>query len=67
MHLRINKSNGRQYLSIGHSYREKDTGNQEHYQRGFAPEGQPPIIRVESQRKRVNMMSATTNHLWFWD
>jgi len=25
MNLRITKSNGRQYLSIGHNYREKDT------------------------------------------
>jgi len=40
---------------------ETGIDNQEHYQRGFAPEGQPPIIRVESQRKRVNMMSAITN------
>jgi transposase len=40
---------------------ETGIDNQEHYQRGFAPKGQPPIIRVESKRKRVNMMSAITN------
>jgi transposase len=40
---------------------ETGIDNQEHYQRGFAPKGQPPAIPVESKRERVNMMSAITN------
>jgi transposase len=40
---------------------ETGIDNLEHYQRGFAPKGQPPVIRVESKRERVNMMSAINN------
>jgi transposase len=40
---------------------ETGIDNQEHYQRGFAPKGQPPVIDVVSKRERVNMISAITN------
>ena len=40
---------------------ETGVDNQEHYQRGFAPKGQPPVICVETKRERVNMISAITN------
>jgi len=41
--------------------------NQEHYQRGFALRGQPPVLDIVSGRERVNMISAITNkgHLKF--
>ena len=35
--------------------------NQEHYQRGFAPKGQPPAIDICSKPERLNMISAITN------
>jgi len=35
--------------------------NQEHYQRGFAPKGQPPVIDIYSKPERLNMISAITN------
>jgi hypothetical protein len=35
--------------------------NQEHYQRGFAPKGEAPVINVISSRARLNMLSAITN------
>jgi transposase len=35
--------------------------NREHYQRGFAPSGQAPVLNVESRCERVNMISAITN------
>jgi len=40
---------------------ETGIDNREHYQRGFAPKGQPPTILVDSKRERVNMMSAISN------
>ena len=40
---------------------ETGIDNREHYQRGFAPKGHPPVIRVESKKERVNMLSAITN------
>jgi len=40
---------------------ETGVDNQEHYQRGFAPKGQPPVLEVVSKRERVNMISAITN------
>jgi len=40
---------------------ETGLDNREHYARGFAPKGQPPVIAVESKKERVNMMSALTN------
>ena len=40
---------------------ETGVDNQEHYQRGFAPKGQPPVLEVTSKRERVNMISAITN------
>jgi transposase len=40
---------------------ETGIDNQEHYQRGFAPKGQPPVLLVQSKRERLNMLSAITN------
>jgi transposase len=40
---------------------ETGVDNQEHYQRGFAPKGEPPVIDVISSRVRLNMLSAITN------
>ena len=40
---------------------ETGIDNREHYQRGFAPKGQPPVLSVESKKERVNMLSAITN------
>ena len=35
--------------------------NTAEYQRGYAPKGQTPLIRVESKKARINMLSAITN------
>ena len=35
--------------------------NTENYERGYAPKGQPPVLKVETKRERVNMISAITN------
>lgn len=40
---------------------ETGIDNQTHYQRGYAPKGKTPTVRVEVKRERVNMMSAITN------
>ena len=40
---------------------ETGVDNQEHYQRGFAPKGHPPVLDIVSKRERVNMISAITN------
>jgi transposase len=40
---------------------ETGVSNQENYQRGFAPKGQPPVIKYETKRERLNMLSAITN------
>ena len=40
---------------------ETGIDNREHYQRGFAPKGHPPVLPVESRKERVNMLSAITN------
>jgi len=40
---------------------ETGIDNQEHYQRGFALKGQPPVLLVTTKRERVNMISAITN------
>jgi len=40
---------------------ETGVDNQEHYQRGFAPIGQPPVLDIFSKRERLNMISAITN------
>jgi len=40
---------------------ETGIDNREHYQRGFAPKGQTPTIKVETQKERLNMISAITN------
>lgn len=48
----------------GEIYWGDETGidNREHYQRGFAVKGNPPVIPVESKRERVNMVSAINNY-----
>lgn len=40
---------------------ETGVNNQENYERGFAPKGFAPILKFETKRERVNMMSAITN------
>ena len=42
------------------TYWGDETGidNREHYQRGFAPIGQTPVLETASKRERVNMISA---------
>ena len=40
---------------------ETGIDNQEHYQRGFAPKGCPPVLEIVSKRERLNMISAITN------
>jgi len=40
---------------------EVGVDNQEHYQRGFAPKGEPPVLRVEVKKERINMLSAINN------
>ena len=40
---------------------ETGVDNQEHYQRGFAPIGQPPVLDIFTKRERLNMISAITN------
>ena len=48
----------------GEIYWGDETGinNQENFERGFAPKGQPPVLRVESKRERINMISAINNY-----
>jgi len=40
---------------------ETGIDNQEHYIRGFAPSGQPPILNITAKHERLNMISAITN------
>ena len=40
---------------------EVGLSNQENYQRGYAPKGQPPVLGVQSKKERINMLSAITN------
>jgi transposase len=40
---------------------ETGISNQENYQRGFAPKGQPPVLLYETKRERLNILSAITN------
>jgi transposase len=48
----------------GEIYWGDETGisNQEHYLRGFAPKGEPPVLKVEAKRERINMISAINNY-----
>jgi len=39
---------------------ETGISNHEHYQRGFAPKGQTPVLEVTPKHERVNMISAIT-------
>ena len=41
---------------------ETGIDNQENRQRGFAPKGKPPILKVEARPERVNMMAAINNY-----
>jgi len=41
---------------------ETGINNREHYQRGYAPKGKPPVMLVESKRESVNMISAINNY-----
>lgn len=41
---------------------ETGVGNQENYQRGFAPKGTPPVLAYETKREHVNMISAINNY-----
>lgn len=41
---------------------ETGVSNQEYYQKGFSPKGVTPVIRVETKRERINMISAITGH-----
>lgn len=39
---------------------ETGVSNQEYYQRGFAPKGITPIMKIESKHERISMLSAIT-------
>lgn len=41
---------------------ETGIDNQQNRQRGFAPKGQPPVLKVETRPERVNMMAAINNY-----
>jgi len=40
---------------------ETGVSNAANYERGFSPKGQPPVLKVETKRERVSMISAMTN------
>ena len=40
---------------------EVGVNNTANYERGFSPKGQPPVLKVETKRERVSMISAITN------
>jgi transposase len=40
---------------------ETGVSNTANYERGFSPKGQPPVLKVETKRERVSMISAITN------
>lgn len=40
---------------------ETGVSNTANYERGFSLKGQPPVLKVETKRERVNMISAITN------
>ena len=48
----------------GEIYWGDETGinNYENYSRGFAPKGEPPVLKVEAKRERINMISAINNY-----
>jgi transposase len=35
--------------------------NTENFERGYAPKGQPPVLKIETKRERANMISAINN------
>jgi len=39
---------------------ETGVSNQEYYQRGFSPKGVTPVMRIESRREKISMISAIT-------
>jgi transposase len=69
--VRVARFKEKEYPAIVRRAREEnaeiywgdETGidNQEHYERGFAPKGQPPVLNVVTKRERINMISAITN------
>ena len=40
---------------------ETGVRNTANYERGFSPKGQPPVLKVETKKEHVNMISAITN------
>ena len=40
---------------------ETGISNTENYERGYSQKGQPPVLKVETKKELVNMMSAITN------
>lgn len=40
---------------------ETGINNQENYQRGYAPKGTPPVLKVTPKKEKINMISAITN------
>lgn len=41
---------------------ETGINNQENFQRGFSPKGVTPVIKFETKREKVNMLSAINNY-----
>ena len=40
---------------------EMGVSNTANYERGFAPKGQPPVLKIESKLENISMVSAITN------
>ena len=40
---------------------ETGVSNSANYERGFSPKGQPPVLRIETKKEHVSMISAITN------
>jgi transposase len=69
--VRVNSFKEREYPAIAarakaenaEIYWGDETGvsNTANYERGFAPKGKPPVLKVETKRERTNMISAITN------
>ena len=36
--------------------------NVENYQKGFSPKGQPPVLMIEAQKQKINMLAAINNY-----
>ena len=69
--VRVNAFKEREYPAIATRakaenadiYWGDETGicNTANYERGYAPKGKPPVLKVETKRERYNMISAITN------